>query len=210
VASCAVAVAQDKTEPDWTTASAVHDRASLQKIERVTLFITGDAAAEAQIIQQSLAIALGEMGWRVASALDIDAATATDFQSFWAKVPADVRADPDALEKYLARNWAQDAPVTINDAVEVTRLVGADAYVAGTVAFGMHRYQGKLDRTNVTAEAQQPIATSVALQVIAVPAGLPPRTILETVLVFRYGGKDFINAAAAIRSVIETERRRQR
>jgi hypothetical protein len=193
---------QKNGDDDAIVLSHTRDIDGLRSIKRVAIFLTGDAQNETRLLQDAFAIGLRSLGWDVVDSIELQAAATRDFQSWWNSLEKTVREDPDKLEQHMRANWTTDKRFTANEEVISAQLASADALLTGTVLFGTHRYQGRLDKTDILAESQQTIVTNMSIQIISAKDG-NARMVFEGVVGYRFGGKDIMNVVDSVRSVLQ-------
>jgi hypothetical protein len=202
------AFAQRDRDEDLVVLSTTRSVEGMKSLKRVALFLTGDADSETRVLRDALAIALSAVGWVVVDPLEIEAASTRDFQAWLNGIDPQIRQDAEKFEGHLRATWTSEKRFATPNEVALAQLVSANGYLTGTVLFGAHRYQGRLDKTDVSAESEQTVVTNLSFQIVST-AGSEPKTVYEAAIGYRLGGKDILNVAESVRTLVMSARGQQ-
>jgi hypothetical protein len=170
----------------------LRDRSALASVRRVAVFLFGEEPHLVSQWQEALSIEFQGMGWTVVPQEQIETALSQDYEKWWALLPDSVRKDPRLLEDQFL-DARRNRPINMRDRAAVARLVGADAYLTGTLLPARHSYMNR-DK----ASTEKFVVASFSMQVVSTKGPV----LLEAILGYTYG-KSVVFASQELRSLLE-------
>ena len=187
-----------------TSQVSVRDRGSLKLARKAVIFLDGADTPALNILVDALAVELREIGWNVASRVEVESALQSGFEEVQKLLPDSVRSNPMKFDAWFGSlpQHRQEVITKSGDDAAVAGLVGADVYVVGTVVVGRQQYTSTEDEKTVSAE--KVVVAAISVHIVSTSQKRP---ILEAVLGYVYGkGGPFV--AKDIRAMIETNLRK--